>query len=924
MQNPSTRFFFVAIFSLLIAGQTLAQSIISGIINDDANKPLPGITVLLKGTNIGTSTNSSGEFKITTSHRFPVTVLLSAVGFEGREVIIEDEKPVVFSIKENFNRLNEVVVTASRSAEAISKSPVTIETLTSRQIAESAAPSAYDAISTLKGVNTLNTSLLFTVYNTRGFQHPTNVRFVQLVDGVDNQSPVLNFPIANTIGAGELDIESAELIPGASSAQYGLSASNGLLNFITKNPFLYEGLSASYKVGVNNVNSPFKNQAGIKSAGYENFSLRYAKAFNSRFAFKLNFQYIKGQDWASGDVSAQSNSNRGRFSPDPGYDGVNLYGDENIAIPALLGPASGKPAIAYLSRTGYAEHDLTDYDSKLLRGDVTLAYKINENSQLSYTYRGGIVDNIFTRSNKLKFKDYAVQQHVLQFNSPVVSYKGYVSTENSGDSYNIRYLADNLNRIAKPNAQWQAEFGAAYGAAIRAGQTVNAALVSARAAADVGRILPGSDTFESTIASIKNDDSWKTGAKFTSKGYLIHNELLFDFSKYTSKIVNVQIGGDYRYNRLNSNGSFYPDTAGNKVYNYKYGAFLQLHRDIIQDKLKVTGSVRYDKQYGFDGQFTGRAGLVFSPNEKSSFRISYQNGFRLPVFQEAWMFVNAPTGQGVGGARKNAESLGIVDNNYLVSSIVSAVDSVYSKILKGQTQAQAVASSAGVLQKGKFGYLKPEQNSTWEIGYKGSFLDDRLFFDINAYYVQYKGFITSYTVAKPTGGITNNLTDIQKILGGAIAGYQFITNSNSKVFNYGTSVNLDYRLPQNFILSGNFNYTDFDQDKTPDEELSSGGFNTPKVNVNVNLGKRNAWKNLGFNVAYKWTDKTIWISDISKGTVPSWQTVDAQVTYSVPSIKSSIRLGASNVFNKYYTQFRGGPSIGGIYYVSITYDDLFR
>jgi iron complex outermembrane receptor protein len=66
-------------------------------------------------------------------------------------------------------------------------------------IKSSPAPSYFEAIENLKGVQLLTSSLGFKVYNTRGFANPTNVRFVQLVDGADSQAPHIGAPIGSAL-----------------------------------------------------------------------------------------------------------------------------------------------------------------------------------------------------------------------------------------------------------------------------------------------------------------------------------------------------------------------------------------------------------------------------------------------------------------------------------------------------------------------------------------------------------------------------------------------------------------------------------------------------------------------------------------------------------------------------------------------------
>ncbi|WP_083725409.1 TonB-dependent receptor [[Flexibacter] sp. ATCC 35208] len=893
------------------------------VVDPDTGTPVPGASVLIKSTTTGALTDTAGVFHLPFSGAFPVKLVVTYVGYGNKEVVLKNASFVTITLSEKqITHLNDVVVTASRHSESILRSPVTIEKLSSRQLAESPAVSAYEAISSLKGVNTLNTSLLFTVYNTRGFQNPTNLRFVQLVDGMDNQSPVLNFPIANTIGAGDLDVESVELIPGASSALYGLSATNGLVNTITKDPWLHQGLSFNYKGGVNNLHNPYNY---VSPSAYTSISLRYAKAISDRLAFKVNFAYTRGSDWASGDTARQTNLNAGigygsiGTRQDPGYNGVNVYGDESYRTLTLNSQS------VVVSRTGYKEAELTDYASKLLKADATLVYKFNNDTRLSYSYKGGIVDNIFTRANKLKFKNYTVQQHGITFKSPVISYKGYVNTENSGDSYNIRFLADNINRTWKSDSQWYSDFTTAFNSNYSSEGNMNTALQAARTAADNGRIEAGTTSFNHIADSLKRIGSWTSGAKFISRGYFIHNELQADLSKWTSKILDVQIGADYRFSSLRSDGTFYPDTTGSPITTWKGGAFVQLSREIIPGKLKATGSVRYDKAQYIDGQFTSRLGLVYSPTPQHNFRLSFQNGYRMPVFQDAWANLRLGTTQVLGGIKQNLQSYDIIGNSYFTSSITAFNTAVNKAVNAGTDRDEAIQANKSLLVAAPINYIKPEKNLTFELGYKGSLLNDKLFVDVSAFWVQFDGFIQGIGVGKVnlSSGISNDSLAAIAVAGGNYSSYSVYTNTPSKVYNYGVSLGVDYVLPKDYHFSANATYNGFDQAGTKDAYLSSGGFNTPSFSGSFSLGNTHVYKNFGFNVAYRWSGGINWVSSIANGYVPAWGSLDAQVSYHIPAAKSTIRIGGSNILNKYYTQYMSGPSIGGLYYASFTFDELF-
>ena len=107
------------------------------------------------------------------------------------------------------------------------------------------------------------------------------------------------------------------------------------------------------------------------------------------------------------------------------------------------------------------------------------------------------------------------------------------------------------------------------------------------------------------------------------------------------------------------------------------------------------------------------------------------------------------------------------------------------------------------------------------------------------------------------------------------------------------------------------------------DDIFITGFNTPQWTTNLSFGNREVVKNLGFNIVYKWQQAYVWQSQlVITGNVPAVSTFDAQVTLKVPAYKASFKVGASDIFNNRYIQYAGGPTIGGLYYASVTLDGL--
>src|SRR5690606_199636 len=231
------------VVQITFLASAFAQTVVSGrIVNAAGSTPLVGVSVQVEGKIMGTSTNQDGTFSLSVSSDPPIVLIVSSVGFETQRVTVNrSEENLTISLIEKAIMGDAVVISASRVPESLLKSPVTIERLSTRAIQTSPQASFYDALQNLKGVEMNTQSLTFRSVSTRGFGANGNVRVVQLMDGMDNQAPGLNFPVGNVVGMSELDVETVELLPGAASALYGPNAINGILLMNSKSPFEYQG-----------------------------------------------------------------------------------------------------------------------------------------------------------------------------------------------------------------------------------------------------------------------------------------------------------------------------------------------------------------------------------------------------------------------------------------------------------------------------------------------------------------------------------------------------------------------------------------------------------------------------------------------------------------------------------------------------------
>lgn len=913
------------VFNYLIALFCVAsysQVTISGAVADDSSQPIPGANVIILGTSSGMVTDFDGRFTLTTSEKLPFRLQASSVGFE--TVIID-----VTSANQNLNfvlkegtALDEVVISASRTPERIFESPVTVERIGLKEIKNTASVDFYDDLENLKGVDVNTNSLTFKSVNTRGFATFANNRFMQLVDGMDNSTPALNFPIGNLVGMIETDVHTVELLPGASSALYGANAFNGILFMRSKNPFDYPGISAYYKQGIT-----VQDAAGDNL--YTDYGVRAAYKFSEKFAAKVNFGYLKGTDWAA-TSEVDKMTIGGTRATNTNYDGINVYGDEvSTNIHAASGGLSIIPDVV-VSRTGYNEKYLTDYEAQSVKADWGLYFRPWENDfEIQYVGKVGTGATLYQGTNRYNIEGFFQQQHKIEVKNKNFFLRGYVVSDKAGDSYDMVFTGININRAWKSDQQWFADYIGQFAAATLGGANEEQAHAAARAAADTGRYLPGSPQFNAAFNKSINDPDLSTGSKFQDASTYYHADGNYNFS-HLIDWAEIQVGGSYRKYDLNSFGTIYTDKNGSIQYS-EFGVYTQIQKNIDLSEsldLKLTGSIRYDKSEFFDGFFSPRFSVGLTVNKNHNYRASVQTGFRNPTTQDLFIGLDAGRAILVGSAPTNLDrysrTYNVSTSGQLMgqgSTITQTGRAAYeNSYTASSVQAMAASGNPAVLEIANPDLIKPEQVTAFEVGYRGKF--SYLVVDLSAYFNSYKDFLSQEVVIAPFyGDAGDGGLSVAAIANGDYQAYGTYTNSPVNVNSYGGSIGLSTTLFGNYNLSGSYTYSklDFDQKKYPDFQTY---FNTPEHKFKASFGNPEVVKNLGFNVSYRFSDDYYWEATFGSGVIPEYHVLDAQLSYKVPVMKSTFKLGATNLTGKEYYTAYGTGRIGSMYYVSWTINNL--
>ncbi|RLD24560.1 MAG: hypothetical protein DRI71_02160, partial [Bacteroidetes bacterium] len=658
--------------------------------------------------------------------------------------------------------------------------------------------------------------------------------------------------------------------------------------------------------------------------------------------------YIKAQDWAATDYRNRLDLDDPNIDPylNPGYDGVNVYGDD-VVVPVNLkdqapqiaagvadaqGLTPGTPEYIaevqrviglipdqLVTRTGYKEKDLYDYNTYNVRSRLSLSYRINPDLEIELF--GGFTkgSSIYTAQSRFALNNFQAYNGKLELKGSDFFVRAWATKENAGDTYDVGNTTSRFNEIWKPSEEWYTDYISSfvvnyiYPGFIK--DDLPLSYYYARVAADnrtpegniqdiskIARPLPGTQEFDDIWQPLISKPISEGGGQVIDKSSMYHFEGMYDFSKFFAH-TKLQVGASHRVYNLNSEGNVFFDTPGKPIIQNQFGAFGQLIQPFFNERLNVTLSGRYDKNSSFDGRFTPRMSLVYSLDKEKTHnvRASTQTAFRFPSSPDQWL--NLSLGQmDINGKQFNFRVIG---GNKEVHEFYD-LNSTPVYALSGNNPFIGVPENEPFV----IPVFRPETVTALEIGYKGLYLDKLLFVDTYFFHNTYDSFHAKQAIAQYPGTANEN---------------RYITtiSAENAVVTYGWAIGADMVMPAGFMLKGNLMNNTIDVGNNTNTGFQSR-FNTPPYKINVGLSNYHILHNIGFSVSWRWQDSFRWESDFGKADIPSYATIDAQVSMKLPQWSSVVKVGGSNLLNQYYTTGFGNSAIGGLYYVSVTYDEFLN
>jgi len=917
-----------------------AQTEVKGKMQDENGEPLIGATVQIEGTTIGAITDLDGNFKFKSETNPPFNLKISYIGYEDQTIeFLKAGQKIDVKMAPSAVMLEAFEVSDFRISEKQRQDPLTVESMDILAIKETPADNFYDGLAMLKGVDLTSASLGFKVINTRGFNSTSPVRSLQLIDGVDNQSPGLNFSLGNFLGSSDLDVMKVDVVAGASSAFYGPGAFNGVIDMTTKNPFDFQGLSFSTKIGERQM---------------QEYAVRWAQVIKNKdgkpkFAYKLNFFYMQATDWYAENYDPIDGSEVGFDNPG-GKDAVNIYGDETFDDKSDPLSKLQYPGYGIVHREGYREIDLADYGTDNLKANVGLYYRVFDSVEVSYNINYSTGTTVYQGDNRYSLKGIQFMQNKFQVGKKDKWFiRAYATHEDAGQSYDIvtagvRMVESTRTDDINGNDNWFTRYRTIWGGRDYARQLKQfegypeitdydndtlweAALddwliqyedtliawhsqlrseLNEDSRAGKPKYEPGTPEFDSAFADITSRTFTEGGALFYDKSalYHLHGEYRFDLASF-----NFVVGANYRLYTPNSRGTIFQDTltyervqtdsgvsiidsSYRQIRNSEYGAYLGIGRSLMKKKFETNFTIRMDKNQNFNFLFSPALSAVYTPWKNHTFRTTFSSAVRNPTMADQYLYYNVGRAILLG-------NLNGYDSLITVNSFVDYLAEINQDTLEYfNTEA-----------------IRPEKVKTIELGYRGIWFD-KVYLDVSAYKSWYQDFI-GYRI-----GIDSEFDIIGFPQGPQV--YRLAANAESIVQTQGLSAGLNYFYAKKHAVNANYSYNQLTSGE--DDEIIPA-YNTPKHKYNAGISGRDIilpfmkFGRWGYSINYRWIQGFEFEgSPQFSGNIESYGLLNAQVNYSIPKWYLTIKGGASNVLNNQVYQVYGGPRIGRLSYISLVFD----
>ncbi len=580
---------YLILLTLFFSGFSVAVAQeVTGTVLDDTSQPLPGVSVVVKGTTTGTTTDFDGNYSLSASNG--ATLVFSYVGYDTQEVLVSNS--VVNVTMQSGVALDEVMIIGNRSKpRTILDSPVPIDNIGVEELTSGGQPTI-ESMLTFKvpSFNAQNQAISDATahYDPADLRGLGPSRTLVLINGKRKNQSAQVF-LNRTPGKGEVGvdlksiptaaIERVEILRDGASAQYGSDAIAGVINMVLKKDAQF---------------STFTAKSGITSEG-DGFN--FATDFNTTFGF--------GE---GGFINLTLGYYNQQFTNRAGTPGVADLPDN--PLPNWQQWAEDNPDLGM--HVGQPD---------LEKGDVfvNMSHPLGENSEF-YSFHG------YTLRTGRSFAYYRAPY----WRQSGVGDSGFITAPEDFQGYQPTFEArikDNINSVGIKmdlGDDWKGDLSLTY----------------------------GKNSVDYTVNNSVNRDylaeHGTSPRTFNPGGYSLSNVIgNLDFSKVFSDIVSASFGLEYKKEKFEAREgnplSYYgagsdsfagikPEEAGEWDRN-NFAAYAGVDFDVNEDLLLGVAG-RYEDFSDFGDNFSWKVNGRYKLGEKGALRASYSTGFRAPTLHQ--------------------------------------------------------------------------------------------------------------------------------------------------------------------------------------------------------------------------------------------------------------------------------------------------
>ena len=369
-----------------------------GRVTDAQGAGVAGVQLLASPAGASAISGEDGRFVLRSVPSGTASVRAYRVGFkqqtvDGVTVTAGQDVTANIQLERATVQLGGVVTSASRRMEKITDAPATITRLEEAQIANTIGNSFAAALKEVKGLEFIQTGILTSAVNARGFNSSFNNRILQIEDGRIGVLAESALPVGSLTTISKIDLASVEVLVGPGSALYGPDASNGVVTLTTKDPRQYPGWGLEVAGG---------------SRSFYNAQGRYA-GNRGNLGYKVTGEYVAVNEFPSDAI----------------YPSVNSLKPDSVI----------------------REKD-ANWRNDIIRGSGMLAYYTNAGSRLMATIGASKLNGVgATNVGRNQLQNYGYRDAQIQYTGSRLFAQAYMSQSVSGTTFQLNGLAQNSVRF---------------------------------------------------------------------------------------------------------------------------------------------------------------------------------------------------------------------------------------------------------------------------------------------------------------------------------------------------------------------------------------------------------------------------------------------------------------------------------------------